>query len=116
MREKWRKIQARENIVTWFFGLCILWFAMWTFVFMGCVIPKIPDQTIEEVKACYIPEPFKKPKLPTVKYTNVFEYSCFVDAEQKANARLREILLIEYANNMTDLYNDARQRCDRGSK
>jgi len=81
------------------------------FIFTSC-IPQVPDQVIEEVRACYMPEPFVKPKLPTVKYTNVFEYKCFVDAEQKENARLREILLIQYANNITDLYNDARERCD----
>lgn len=80
--------------------------------YLASCIPQVPDQVIEEVRACYMPEPFKKPKLPTVKYTNVFEYTCFVDAEQKENARLREILLIQYANNITDLYNDARERCD----
>lgn len=101
----------REKIIPfWVFLMGIMLFLIIIVLLASC-IPKVPDQVIEEVTACYIPEPFKKPKLPTVKYENVFEYKCFVDFEQENNARLREILLIQYANNITDLYNDARKRC-----
>lgn len=92
------------------FVICLSLFVCILLLGHSC-IPRIPDQTIEVVNACYMPEPFVKPKLPTVEYTNVFEYKCFVDSEQEGNARLREILLIQYANNITDLYNDARKRC-----
>jgi len=75
-------------------------------------IPKVPDQVVEEVRACYVAEVIPKSKLPTVKYTNVFEYKCFADSEQVENAKKREALLKMDSNNCRDQYEDVRQRCD----
>lgn len=80
-------------------------------LFLLSCLPEIPDQVIEEVKACYVPELIPKSKLPTVKYTNVFEYKCFADSEQEENAKKREAFLKMDSNNCRDQYNDARERC-----
>lgn len=116
----------KKNIIEYECGFFFTWTRYLTYgvlclligfaLALDSCIPKVPEQTIEVVNACYMPEPFVKPKLVTVKYVNVFEYKCFVDSEQEDNARKREILLIEYANNITDLYNDAKRRCSENAR
>jgi len=91
-------------------SILALIFTFLPFLFTGC-IPKVPDQVVEEVRACYIPEPIPKSKLPTVKYIIVDEYKCFADAEQEENAKKREASLKKDGNNIRDQYNDVRKRC-----
>lgn len=97
------------KLTTWCI-LLVLWIIVSIFIFTSC-IPKVPDQVIEEVRACYVPEVIPKSKLPTVKYTNVFEYKCFADSEQEENAKKREALLKMDSNNCRDQYEDVRLRC-----
>lgn len=82
-------------------------------VVISACIPKVPDQVIEEVRACYVPELIPKSKLPTVKYINVFEYKCYADSEQVENDKKRESLLKMDSNNCRDQYEDVRQRCNK---
>ena len=93
-------------------ALSLVFFVFYLIFAVGSCIPKVPDQVVEEVRACYIPEPYPKPKLPTVEYITVGEFKCFADSEQEQNAVKREVYKTEYCNNMLDLYNDARERCN----
>lgn len=88
--------------------ICLILFG----IALGSCIPKVPDQVIEEVRACYIPEVIPKSTLPTVKYIFVDGYKCFADIDQMLNARKRESLIKMDSNNCRDQYKDVQQRCD----
>ena len=89
--------------------------AVLAFVLLGC-IPTIPEPVIITDTNCYLVDPYAKPKLPRVKYIQEFENGCMyykcITKENVDNAREREIRLIQYANQMLDLYVDAQKRCN----
>ena len=80
---------------------------------VGSCIPTIPEPVLITNTNCYLADPYVKPKLPRVIYVQHADGSKgFKDKEQENNAREREILLIQYANQILDLYIDAQMRCN----
>ena len=80
-------------------------------------IPEIPAPVVEVVNECTLKKPYILADLPIVAYVQEGEAGCIyyrcIIKEEADNESKRETLLFEYSRNMTDLYNDARQRCNK---